>query len=64
MAYKFNVFTGSFDYYEPALPAGTPTLISADTTYTLAENYSQYSVTPMRIDGTLRINGVLTVAGE
>lgn len=42
---------------------GVPTLVPADTTHTLAENYSYYSVIPMQVDGTLRLDGVLVVAG-
>lgn len=42
---------------------GVPVLVPADTVHTVAENYSYYSIIPMRVDGVLRIDGVLMVAG-
>ena len=61
MAYKFNVLTGNFDYYEPASASANLDYIplSTSTNYTIPTDTAFVGVDEFTVDGdaTLTING-------
>lgn len=64
MAYRFNVFTGELDYYEPAASTsatGVPLVVADGATYTAPADVQSLNAVALRVDGILRVDGVLVM---
>lgn len=60
MAFKFNVFTGSLDYYEPAPSTSVPTVVTS--VYTVAAGSQAFAPLDIITDGETVIDGELVFA--
>ena len=58
---RFNPFTGTFDYVDIAVAVSsqTPTYIAQDATFTVATDSQVLTAVPLKVDGTIVVNGSL-----